>query len=85
MLEDGVIVESTSPWAAPILFVPKPGGEWRPCVDYRALNKITTPDPYTMPRVDDLLDKIGNSKFISTLDLTKGYWQVPTHRPRRHL
>ncbi len=30
-----------------------------------------------MPRVDDLLDGIGRSKYITTLDLTKGYWQVP--------
>ena len=34
-------------------------------------------DPYPVPRVDDLLDELGEAKFISTLDLTRGYWQVP--------
>lgn len=34
-------------------------------------------DTYTMPRIDDLLEKIGAAKYITTLDLCKGYWQVP--------
>ena len=34
-------------------------------------------DAYPMPRVDDLIDRVGNAHYITTLDLTKGYWQVP--------
>ena len=30
-----------------------------------------------MPKVDDLIECLGPARFISTLDLTKGYWQVP--------
>ena len=36
-----------------------------------------------MPRVDDLLDRLGQAKYISALDLTKGYWQVPVHPESR--
>ena len=47
------------------------------CVDYRRLNSISEADAYLMPRIDELLDKLGNAKYITTLDLTRGYWQVP--------
>ena len=47
------------------------------CVDYRKLNAVTKFDAYPMPRIDKMLDAIGNAKYTSTLDLAKGYWQIP--------
>ena len=47
------------------------------CVDYRKLNVITIGDPYPLPHIEELINRIGTSKFITTLDLTKGYYQVP--------
>ena len=49
----------------------------RLCVDYRRLNTVSCVDAYPMPRIDDLIDLIGQARYISTLDLTKGYWQIP--------
>uniref|UniRef100_A0A8C1M144 ribonuclease H n=1 Tax=Cyprinus carpio TaxID=7962 RepID=A0A8C1M144_CYPCA len=77
MLKLGVIEPSRSPWSSPIVMVPKPDGTLRFCNDFRRLNEVSEFDGYPMPRVDELLDRLGRARFISTLDLTKGYWQVP--------
>ncbi|CAM5082269.1 unnamed protein product [Eretmochelys imbricata] len=77
MLQMDVIHPFESAWASPVVLVPKPDGEIRFCVDYCKLNAVTRPENYPMPRTDELLEKLGCEQFISTLDLTKGYWQVP--------
>ena len=83
MLENKIIEPSKSEWAAPLVPVRKKDNTIRLCVDYRKLNAITKVDPYPMPRVDDMIDEVGKAKFISTLDLTKGYWQVPVYEEDR--
>ena len=46
------------------------------CVDYHALNKQTIRDRYPLLRIDDLLDRLGNAKHFSTLNLASGYHQI---------
>ncbi len=77
MLKLGVIESSRSPWSSPIVMVPKPDGTLRFCNDFRRVNEVSEFDSYPMPRVAELIDRLGRARFISTLDLTKGYWQVP--------
>ena len=76
LLKYGLIQKSSSPFGSPVLFVKKKTGELRMCVDYRALNKITIPNRYPIPRIDDLLDKLQGSKVFSSLDLCSAYQQV---------
>ena len=77
MLEHGMIEPTVSPWASPMVVVRKKDGTARICVDYRRLNSVTDMDAYPLPRIEDILDSIGRAKFITTLYLAKGYWQVP--------
>jgi hypothetical protein len=77
LLKRGLIRESSSPWGAPVLFVAKKTpGEWRMCIDYRALNARTIKNAYPLPRIQECIDKLGNARRLSTLDLLSGYWQL---------
>ncbi|CAM4612241.1 unnamed protein product [Caretta caretta] len=73
----GVIRPSESAWASPVVLVPKPDGEIQHLAYGSPRKNVTRPDNHPMPRTDELLEKLGWAQFISTLDLTKGYWQVP--------
>jgi hypothetical protein len=84
MERTGVIEPSTSEWAAPIVLVKKKDGTLRFCVDYRRFNSVSQVDAYPMPRIDELIDRLGKAKYISTLDLARGYWQVPMEEESRH-
>ena len=69
MISSRIIEPAASEWGAPIVPVKKRDGSLRICVDYRRLNQISVSDAYPMPRVDDLIDQVGKSTYISTLDL----------------
>lgn len=84
MLREGIISPSTSRWGSPMMLVDKKDGSSRPVVDYRKVNKITVAEPYPMPRIDDTIDQMAGAAYISTLDLTKGYWQVPVAEDSKH-
>lgn len=84
MLENGIIRESTSAWSSPIILVKKKNGELRFCVDYRKLNAVTVGHAHPLPRIDDILDSLGDSQYFSTLDLKSAYWQIPVDEKDRH-
>lgn len=76
LLDAGLIKESVSSWASPILFVRKKSQELRMCVDYRILNKSTIKDRYPLPNISELLDAVARHKYYTKLDLRSGYHQV---------
>ena len=73
MLAQGKIMDSQSPYGAPILFVPKPDGSLRLCVDYRNLNKLTILNKYPLLLMDELRDQVARAKVFTKLDLKDGY------------
>ena len=83
MAELGIIEPSKSSWASPLVTVRKKDGRLRLCGDYRCLNQVTEGDCYCMPRPDELLDRMGKARFFTTLDMLKGYYQVPMSQKDR--
>jgi hypothetical protein len=76
LLAKGYIQPSSSPWGAPVLFVPKPDGSMRMAIDYRKLNQLTTPNRWPLPHIDELLDQVREATVFTLLDLRSGYHQI---------
>ncbi|XP_070173431.1 uncharacterized protein [Littorina saxatilis] len=77
MLKMGVIEPSVSPYSSPIVIVEKKDGKKRFCSDYRRLNKIVEFDAEPMPNMEAMFAKLSKAKYLSKIDLAKGYWQIP--------
>jgi len=58
------------------MFVQKKDGKLRLCVDYRALNHVTTKDRYPLPRIGEALDKLQTAKYYPKLDIKYAYPNV---------
>lgn len=83
LITQDIIEECDSPYAAPVVMVPKKDSGIRICIDYRQLNAKTVPDRYPLPRIDDLLHSTKQAKIFTTLDLKSGYYQVPVRTEDR--
>ena len=73
LIDNELVEKASGPWSFNPVIVPKKNGKFRLCIDYRPLNKITTPDNYCMPRVDDILACLARAKYVSVLDLSSGF------------
>ena len=84
LIDKGWVEPSASPWASPILFVPKDDGtKQRMCIDFRDLNALTKKDRFPLPRIDLLLHRSAKACIFSKIDLASGFHQIevfPQHR-----
>jgi hypothetical protein len=74
--QQGIIKPSTSPFNSPTIMVPKKDGGYRMVVDFRKLNKHVITDPHPLPRIQQILETLGEAKFFSALDLLHGFYNL---------
>ena len=83
MLQLRVIEESQSAWSSPVVLVPKPDGSFSFCNDFRRLDEVSEFDAYPMPRVDELIERLGPARYLTNLGLNGRYWQVRLSKTAR--
>lgn len=83
MLKMGVVEPTKSRYNSPILLVKKKDGKIRFCIDFRKINACIEKDPGTSNQAKDIFAKVGDAKFLSRLDLSRGYWQIPLAKDSR--
>jgi len=84
LLDVGIIRESVSLYASPVLFAPKENGKLRLCVDYRRLDRQTLRDCYPTPVASDLIARTRGSRMFSKLDLQSGFHQLRIREGDQH-
>jgi hypothetical protein len=85
MLNAGIIEPSYSEWSNPIVMVKKPNGKYRFCLDFRKVNSISKKDAYPLPNMNGILDKLRSARYISTIDLSQAYFQLPLAKESREI
>lgn len=83
MLSLDVIEPCESPWSSPVLVVGKKDGKSRFCLDSRKLNSVTKKDAYCIPYVAEILDNLRDARYLSSIDLSKAFWQIPIKKEDR--
>ena len=73
LLDTDFIEPSQSNWSSPGLLVPKPDQSYRMCTDFRKLNSVIKTDTFPIPRIDDCIGKVGKAKYVTKIDLLKGF------------
>ncbi|GFX59975.1 retrovirus-related Pol polyprotein from transposon 297 [Trichonephila clavipes] len=82
-LEQGIIRESCSDFSSPVVVCKKKEGTMRLCIDYRKLNKKIVKDRYSLPIIEEVLDKLGNGKIFTMLDLKNAFFHVDVDEASR--
>ena len=76
LIAEGVIEPSTSEWCSAAIVVPKQDESIRCVIDFCAVNKVVENEGCVMPRIDDLINRIGNAKYLKKIDPSSSFHQV---------
>lgn len=84
MREKGRSRVSSSAWSSPVFTVTQHGRK-RMVIDFRKVNSCVERDSYPIPRQDDIFAAVAGARYITTFDLTKGFYQIPIAEKSRHI
>ena len=84
-LAKGFIRPSSSHVTSPVLFVKKPGGGLRLCMDYRALNDVSAKDRYPLPLIKETLNNLQGMKYFTKIDIISAFNNVRMKDGHEHL
>ena len=95
----GVITKSMSPWASPVVIVPKKSvirvpQKRRLCVNFRKVNELQQEvitagktkgqiSIHPLPKIDEMYAKLEGAKVFSTIDLRSGYHHIALGKSSR--
>lgn len=85
MLREDVIEPSDSEWSSPIVMIKKPNNTYRFCLDFRKVNSVSKKDAYPLPYMTAILDKLRTAQYISKIDLSQAYFQIPLDEDSKHI
>ena len=85
MLKNDLIEQSHSARSSPCILVPKADKSYRFCTDFCKVIALTKSDSYPLPHIEDCIDRIGHSKYVSKFNMLKGYWQIPLSERAKEL
>jgi len=77
LLDQDITEHYFSPWNSCPVLVPKKDNTYRFCVDYRRLNDVTRKNAHPLPNIDSILDRLRNARFISKIDMSQAFHQIP--------
>ena len=73
----GIILPGESKYYSSIILIVNSNREPRPCIDYRKLNQVIRTEYFPLPNIEEWVEEIAPAKYITLLDLSRGYWQIP--------
>ncbi|GBM51196.1 Retrovirus-related Pol polyprotein from transposon 17.6 [Araneus ventricosus] len=85
MLDLKIIEIGQSDYTSPMILVETPGKDPRPCIDYRRLNSVIRTEYFPLPNIEERVERVAAAKFITVIDLAKGYWQIPLSKRAQRL
>jgi hypothetical protein len=76
MLKQNIIEPCSSPLSSPVVLIKKADGTFRFCIDYRKVASLTKKHVFLIPRIDETLEALADTKVSTTLDMRSSYWQI---------
>jgi putative transposase len=83
LIDSNCVIPGEAEACSQVLLVRKPDDTWRFCIDYRELNKVTIPDSFPLPIIDEVLQRLEGKTLYTVFDLLKGYYQLELHENSR--